>query len=58
MAETRRQRTGLSPEHRRVLVQVLGLIVIVALLLWGLDTLARISAQTLLARNIQDATGV
>ena len=58
MAETRRQRTGLSPERRRVLVQVLGLIVIVALLLWGLDTLARISAQTLLARNIQDATGV
>ena len=58
MAETRRQRTGLSPERRRVLVQALGLIVTVALLLWGLDTLARISAQTLLARNIQDATGV
>jgi len=33
-------------------------IVVVALLLWGADTLARIGAQTLLARNIQDATGV
>jgi hypothetical protein len=31
---------------------------VVALLLWGADTMARIGAQTLLSRNIQDATGV
>jgi hypothetical protein len=37
---------------------VLGLIVVVVLLLWGADTLARIRAETLLSRNIQDATGV
>jgi hypothetical protein len=37
---------------------VLGVIIVVGLLLWGLDTLARVGAQTLLARNIQDATGV
>ncbi len=29
-----------------------------ALLLWGADTMARIRAETLLSRNIQDATGV
>jgi len=58
MAETRRRRRGLSPERRRLLLQVLGLIVVVALLLWGADTLARIRAETLLSRNIQDATGV
>ena len=63
MAETRRplrqaQGRGLSPEHRRLLLQVLGLIVVVALLLWGADTMARIRAETLLSRNIQDATGV
>jgi hypothetical protein len=33
-------------------------VVVVVLLLWGGDTLARIGAQTLLERNIQDATGV
>ena len=58
MAETRRRRRGLSPERRRLLLQTLGLIVVVVLLLWAADTLARIGAQTLLSRNIQDATGV
>lgn len=58
MAETRRGRRRLSPERRRLLLQVLGLIVVVALLLWGLDTMARIRAEALLSRNIQDATGV
>jgi hypothetical protein len=57
MAETTRRRR-LSPERRRLLLQALGLIVVVALLLWGLDTLARLRAETLLSRNIQDATGV
>jgi LmeA-like phospholipid-binding len=58
MAETSRRRRGLSPERRRLLLQALGLIVVVALLLWGADTMARIRAETLLSRNIQDATGV
>jgi LmeA-like phospholipid-binding len=58
MAETSRRRRRLSPERRRLLLQALGLIVVVALLLWGADTMARIGAQTLLSRNIQDATGV
>jgi hypothetical protein len=58
MAEANRQRGALSPARRRVLLQTTGVIVVVALLLWGADTLARIGAQTLLARNIQDATGV
>ena len=58
MAETRRRRPRLSPERRRLLLQVLGLIVVVALLLWGADTMARIRAESLLSRNIQDATGV
>lgn len=58
MAEMSRRRRGLSPERRRLLLQMLGLIVVVALLLWGADTMARIRAQTLLSRNIQDATGV
>ena len=58
MAETRRRRRGLSPERRRLLFQALGLIVVVVLLLWAADTVARIGAQTLLSRNIQDATGV
>jgi hypothetical protein len=57
MAETKRRRR-LSPERRRLLLQALGLIGVVALLLWGADTMARIGAQTLLSRNIQDATGV
>jgi len=58
MAEANRHRGALSPARRRVLLQTTGVIVVVALLLWGADTLARIGAQTLLARNIQDATGV
>ena len=58
MAEANRQRGALSPARRRVLLQTTGVIVVVALLLWGADTLARMGAQTLLARNIQDATGV
>ena len=49
---------GGRPARRRLILQVLGVIVAVVLLLWGADTLARISAQTLLERNIQDATGV
>jgi hypothetical protein len=58
MAEANRQRGAPSPGRRRILLQTTGVIVVVALLLWGADTLARIGAQTLLARNIQDATGV
>src|SRR6478735_2905410 len=58
MAEARRERRRLSPARRRFLLQVTGVIVVVAALLWGADTLARIGAQSLLARNIQDATGV
>jgi hypothetical protein len=58
MAEPQQQRRRLSPARRRLLLQVLGVVVIVGFLLWGADTLARVSAQTLLARNIQDATGV
>ena len=49
---------GGRPACRRLVVQALGVVVAVVLLLWGADTLARISAQTLLERNIQDATGV
>ena len=48
MAEPRRRRRGLSPARRRLLLQVLGVVVIVGMLLWGADTLARIGAQTLL----------
>jgi LmeA-like phospholipid-binding len=58
MAETRRRPRRLSPERRRLLLQALGLIVVVTVLLWGADALARIRAETLLSRNIQDATGV
>ena len=58
MSETKPQGRGLSPARRRTLLQVLGVIVVVALLLWGADSLARTSAERLLARNIQDATGV
>ena len=58
MAKARRRRRSLSPARRRLFLQVLGVVVLVGLLLWGTDTLARIGAQTLLARNIQDATGV
>ena len=58
MAETKRRRRRLSPERRRLLLQTLGLIGVVALLLWGADSMARIGAQSLLSRNIQDATGV
>ena len=58
MAEPRRRRRGLSPARRRLLLQVLGVVVIVGMLLWGADTLARIGAQTLLERNVEDATGV
>jgi LmeA-like phospholipid-binding len=58
MAETTRRRRRLSPERRRLLLQVLGVIVVVALLLWGADAMARIRAENLLSRNIQDATGV
>ena len=56
MAEARRRR--LSPARRRFLLQVLGVIAVIGVLVWGADTLARIGAQSLLARNIQDATGV
>jgi hypothetical protein len=41
-----------------LVLQVLGVVAAVLLLLWGADTLARISAQALLERNIQDATGL
>lgn len=56
MSEARRRR--LSPARRRFLLQVLGVIAVIGVLVWGADTLARIGAQSLLARNIQDATGV
>ena len=56
MAEARRRR--LSPARRHFLLQVLGVIAVIGVLVWGADTLARIGAQSLLARNIQDATGV
>ena len=58
MADARRERRRLSPARRRLLIQVLGVIGVVAVLLWGADTLARVGAQSLLARNIQDATGL
>ena len=58
MAEARRGRRRLSPARRRLLLQVVGVIVVVGVLLWGADTLARIGAQSLLAHNVQDATGV
>src|SRR5512133_48106 len=58
MAETGRQRRDLSPARLRAILQAFGVIVVVALLLWGADSLARIGAETLLERNIQDATGV
>ena len=51
------QRHG-RPARRRFMLQVLSVVVVVVLLLWSADTLARIGAQTLLERNIQDATGV
>jgi hypothetical protein len=51
------QRHG-RPARRRFMLQVVGVVVVAVLLLWGADTLARIGAQTLLERNIQDATGV
>lgn len=46
------------PARRRLVLQVLGVVTAVLFLLWGADTLARISAQALLERNIQDATGL
>ncbi len=58
MAEARRERRRLSPARRRFLLQVIGVIAVVVVLLWGADTLARIGAQSLVARNVQDATGV
>jgi hypothetical protein len=58
MSESRRNRPRLTPARRRALLQTLGVVVAVGLLLWGADTLARNGAQTLLERNIQDATGV
>lgn len=58
MPDARRERRRRSPGRRRFLLQVVGVIVVVGVLLWGADTMARIGAQSLLARNIQDATGV
>jgi hypothetical protein len=58
MSEARRKRPRLTPARRRALLQTLGVVVAVGLLLWGADALARAGAQTLLERNIQDATGV
>lgn len=52
------RRRGLSPERWRILLQALGLVVLATLLLWAADSFARIGAQTLLEKNIQDATGV
>jgi hypothetical protein len=58
MAEAKRKRRWLSPARRRTLLQTLGVVVVVGLLLWGADALARTGAETLLERNIEDATGV
>ena len=58
MAEARRRRRVCRRRAGGFLLQVLGVVVVVGVLLWGADTLARIGAQTLLERNIQDATGV
>jgi len=58
MAEAGQMQGRGRPARRRFVLQVLGVGIAVVLLLWGADTLARISAQTLLERNIQDATGV
>lgn len=46
-------------EHRsrRALVRVAVLVVGLALLLWGADAAARVAAQSLIARDVQDATG-
>ena len=48
-----------SADHRfrRVLVPVAVLAVGLALLLWGADAAARAAAQSLVARDVQDATG-
>lgn len=40
-----------------VVVRVAGVLVACALLLWGADALARVGAQSLVARQVQDATG-
>jgi len=58
MSEARWKRPRLTPARRRALLQTLGVVVAVGLLLWGADTVARRGAETLLERNIQDATGV
>jgi hypothetical protein len=58
MAEARQVQGRRRPARRRLVLQALGVVVAVVLLLWGADTLARISAQTLLEQNIQEATGV
>lgn len=58
MAEVSTQQRRLTPARRRLLLQVLGVVVVVGLGFWAADTLARIGAETLLERNIQDATGV
>jgi hypothetical protein len=50
-SETPRRRWG---TRQQALVLVAGLLA----LLWGADALARVGAQTLIARSIQDATGV
>lgn len=55
MADRRRR-----PSPRRVPLgpQVLLVLVLLVGLLWGLDALARVGAQSLLARNVQDSVGV
>lgn len=51
----------LTPHRRRrsrTTLEAVALVIMVGLLLWGTDALARAGAESLLARNIQDVTGV
>src|SRR5919202_6856717 len=45
-------------QRRRTLIEVTVFVVAVFFLGWGADALARLGAEGLLARNIQNATGV
>ncbi len=55
---TTKRRSRRSRRSKRTTLQVVALVVGILLVLWGADTLARFGAESLLARNVQDATGV
>jgi hypothetical protein len=57
-AQLRSHRRSRWTQHRRTAVEVVIFVTAVFLLGWGTDALARIGAEGLLARNIQNATGV